>query len=105
MTLSLRRESAQRILFECIRTELLAPNRLAEIEACFRAAQPAAVDHKPRITELELRIANFVKTIGEGLYSPEVNAALAATRTELEGLNALSPIDAGAARVKALRSP
>ena len=105
MSLSLRRESAQRILFECIRTELLAPNRLAAIEACFRATQPAAVDHKPRITELELRIANFVKAIGEGLYSPEVNAALAATRTELEGLNALSPIDAGAARVKALRSP
>jgi DNA repair exonuclease SbcCD ATPase subunit len=57
-----------------------------------------AVDHKPRIAELEQKIANFVRAIGEGLRDPELNAALKTARAELEQLKAVPPMRARAER-------
>jgi len=48
-------------------------------------------DPRPRIAELERQIANFVKMIGAGEFSPAVSAALKAAETELAGLKVTRP--------------
>jgi Recombinase zinc beta ribbon domain len=85
MSITVPRERVERIILNFAEREL--PGMLDAAEA--RYAQPhAMVDHRPRIAELEKQVANFVKMIGAGDYSPAVSATLKAAETELTQLKA-----------------
>ena len=90
VSLSVPRDRAERIILDFTSAEL--PKFLSEIEARYESRRVVAVDHKARIAELDQKIANFVKAIGEGLRDPELDAALKAARTEPEQLSAVAPM-------------
>ena len=94
--LSVPRDRAERIILGFTAAEL--PKLLSEIEARYESHRPVPADHRPRIAELERRIANFVKAIGDGLFSPEVDATLKAARAELAQLKAATPTQVRAQR-------
>jgi site-specific DNA recombinase len=86
VSLSVQRTRAENIILGFTEREL--PTILAAAEE--RYSQPhAAVDHRARIAELEKQVANYVKMIGGGEYSPAVSAALKAAESELTKLRAL----------------
>lgn len=89
VSLSVPRERIERVFAEFMAGPEL-PRRLSEMEARWVSSRPVMIDYRPRIVELEGKIANFVKAIGQGLFSPEVDAALKAARGELEQLKAMS---------------
>ena len=93
---SVPRDRAERIIVGFTAAEL--PKLLSEIEARYESHRPVPADHRPRIAELERRIANFVKAIGDGLFSPEVDATLRAARAELAQLKAATPTQVRAQR-------
>jgi site-specific DNA recombinase len=85
VSLSVLKDRAEHIILGFTEREL--PTILAAAEE--RYSQPhAAVDHRVRITELEKQVANYVKMIGGGEYSPAVSAALKVAEAELGKLRA-----------------
>ncbi len=83
----------EHVMLDCAHKELLDPVKLAELEAWQAATRPAAVDYRPRIAELEARVANYVKALGAGAEEMgDIIAALKTARGELDRLKALSAL-------------
>jgi site-specific DNA recombinase len=105
VSLSVPRDRVERVLLDCAHTELLDPAKLEEVEARYLASRPATVDYRPRIAELEARVANFVKAIGGGADGMgDIVVALKAARGELDRIKALASLPR-AAQQKAAGEP
>lgn len=84
------REATDQRLLTMVRKDLLGPDavarlqrRLADISSTVAAAEKqAARARRARLDELDREIANFVRTIADGLSSPAVTAALQRAEAE-----------------------
>ena len=88
-----RRTLAEERILASIKRDLRDPAVLTEVErrvslALAQRAKAPRCHQGARIAELERQIANFVKVIGAGEYSPALSAALKAAELELAHLSA-----------------
>ncbi len=89
ISLSVPRDRIERVFREYMASPEL-PRQLDALEARWMSTQPVAVDHRPRLAELEQQRANLVTAIKSGGLAGELGAELKVTTAELEQLRALS---------------
>ena len=83
VTLSVSRERAERVILNCVETDLLDPIRLAKIEERYRAAATRPVaDHSRRIQELDGEVKTFFDAVARGLVSDALATRLGAAEAE-----------------------
>ena len=96
VSLSLPRDRAERIIIDCVETELLDPAKLSELEARYRtAASRPAVDHSQRIAELASEVQNITDAIAKGLLSDALATRLQAAEAERSRLQAVQAATSG----------
>jgi site-specific DNA recombinase len=101
VTLSLPRERAERIILNCVETDLFDPARLAEFEARYQTAASVVVDNGPRIGKLKREIDHMIKAIAGGLNSSALATELQAAEAELSTLQVIVPAKISARRAAA----
>jgi site-specific DNA recombinase len=98
VTQSLPRERAERIILDCVETELFDPARLTELESRYESAAPVVVDNGPRIAKLKREIDHMIKAIAGGLNSSALATELRAAEAELATLQVIIPAKVSARR-------
>jgi site-specific DNA recombinase len=90
VVISLPRDRAERIIMECVQTELLSPAKLAELEKRYRSSvEHPPVDHSRRIAELDREVHNIGDAIAKGLVSEALASRLQAAEADRARLIAL----------------
>jgi len=77
---SVPRERAERIILECVQTQLFDPALLAELEKKFKAAGAPVIDYAARFRVLEAQEKNIIDAIAATGHSPAMLERL----TEIE---------------------
>ena len=90
VSISLPRERAERLILEAVRTELLNPARLAELEMRYRTFEAPPVDHSARLSALDREERNLTTAIKDGGELPALLGALKEIQLEREKLQALT---------------
>ncbi len=83
VSLSVPRDRIERVIMDCVETNLLGEARLAELEGRYVAAATSPVmDHSRRIAELDLEVQNITDAIAKGLLSDALAIRLRAAEVE-----------------------